>query len=90
MKKADPKVKATLQKLAEKLAQQLTTDTNDAQGDGQWAVEGIADRAWKVGHPSLPLVKNDTGKIRDVLLQLHINPPTSYRWRLDDRGAESS
>jgi len=68
----DSEVQKTLAKLASALAKAFSAG---ADGDTRWTVSGVASRAWKISHPDLPVVQDDQGIEKDILLQLHIRPP---------------
>lgn len=60
-------IQDTLWKIGDALAQALSD-----LGDPTWRVTGLGSKAWKVSHPELPVVKDDQGIQKDVLLQMHL------------------
>lgn len=75
MPKLDPDTQRSLWKLANALAKALRSPGGpEAQGDPQWRVSALASRAWKITHPDLPVVEDDEGMNKDVLLQFHVQP----------------
>lgn len=69
-------VQDTLWKIGDALAQGLSD-----LGDPSWRVTGLGSKAWKITHPDLPVVKDDQGVQKDVLLQMHLQEDEdSDRW----------
>ena len=76
MPEISTEIQDTLWKIGDALAQALANT-----GDPSWRVTGLGSKAWKISHPELPVVKDDQGVQKDVLLQMHLQEDEdSDRW----------
>lgn len=81
MPKLSRDIQKALRKLGMDLEKAFRLDTEGQKGDPQWTVTGLAGSVWKIAHPELPLVKDENGSLKDVLLQMHIyHDQDSAKW----------
>ena len=73
MPRIDRSIQQTLWRIADTLAKILRSPSGTDPGDPRWSVSGESATAWKVDHPDLPLVRDDEGATKDVLLQFYVS-----------------
>jgi hypothetical protein len=68
----DESIQKTCWKIADTLAKILRSGIGQDAADPKWTVAGQTTRAWQISHPDLPLIKDEEGTQKNVILQMYI------------------